>query len=176
MQVPHIFSPGFPSKSGEVNENFAALAAAITALESKVAALEGTNIPTAGNYFLMGFQTGLMPFGQQAVIEGIVYTGPVTLFAGASPAGGAATLVLREAKNELHLGATSSRQFVDETATINASWTWNSTTGLALILPDDEGQPRTMRFARAAPRLHIGNHLNAGDGSSVMLFLVRQPG
>ena len=175
MQVPHIFQPGFPAKSAEVNENFAALANAITALEAKVAALEGTNIPLLGNYFLMGFQTGLMPFGQQAVIEGIVYTGTLTLSAGATSAGGPLTLVLREAKNELHVGtAGSSRTFVDVTETIQANWTWNPTTGLALLLPDDDDQPRTLRFARSAPRLFIGNHLNAKDGSSVMLFLVRQ--
>ena len=43
-----------------------------------------------------------------------------------------------------------------------------------VVLPDDDNQPRTLRFARSAPRLYIGNHLNARDGSSVMLFLVRQ--
>lgn len=178
MQVPHIFSPGFPARSVEVNENFKALADAITALEARVGTLEGASLPVPGTYFLMGFQTGLIPAGQQAVIEGIVYTGNVTLHAGATPGGGPATLTLREAKNELHVGGpTASRRFVDVNENIEASWTLNSATGgLALILPDDQGQPRTLRFARGASRLHIGNHLNATDGSTVMLFLVRQGG
>jgi len=175
MQVPHIFSPGFPARSGEVNENFKALADAITALEARVTALDGTGQPLTGNYFLMGFQTGLMAFGQQAVIEGIVYTGSVTLGEGATPAGGPATMELREAKNELSVGPNgSSRVFGDINETLQISWTWNSTTGLALIVPDDQNQPRTLRFARGATRLFIGNHLNANDGSSVMLFLIRR--
>lgn len=166
MQVPHIFSPGFAARSSEVNENFQALADAVTALEAKVAALEGTNVPFAGSYFLMGFQTGLMPFGQQAVIEGIVYTGNLTL-----AAGGALSLTLREAKNELHVGGpNASRTFVDVTEQISGTWSVDPATGLRLHLP---GNPAPLRFARGGPRLFIGNHLNAADGSSVMLFLVR---
>ena len=125
---------------------------------------------------LLALAVALQWAGQQAVIEGIVYTGNVTLHAGATPGGGPATLTLREAKNELHVGGEmASRRFVDVNETIQASWTLNSATGgLALILPDDQGQPRTLRFARGASRLHIGNHLNATDGSTVMLFLIRQ--
>jgi hypothetical protein len=35
---------------------------------------------------------------------------------------------------------------------------------------------RRLRFGRAAARLQIGNHRNPNDGSTVMLFLIRQPG
>jgi hypothetical protein len=175
MQVPHIFSPGFPSKANEVNENFAALADAINGLDARLTALDGGGtLPFAGNYFLMGFQTGLIPAGGQAIIEGIVYTGDVTLHAGATPGGGALTMTVREAKNELHVSATgSSRAFVDVTETTEAQWVVEST-GLVLVVPADVGAPRRLRFARGATRLFIGNHLNAIDGSSVMLFLIRK--
>lgn len=171
MQVPHIFSPGYAAKSAEVNENFAALAAAVTQLEAQVAALGAGNPPIPGNYFLMGFQTGLGAFGQEAVIEGIVYTGPVVLSGAVGATSGAATLTLREAKNELHIGGPLvHREFKDITETIEASWSLDPVTGLRLHVPDN---PLPLRFARAAPRLFIGNHLRASDGSSVMLFLVR---
>lgn len=175
MQVPHIFSPGFPARSAEVNENFKALADAITALEAKVAALEEAP-PIPGRYFLMGFQTGLQAFGgREAVIEGIVYTGNVTL-----AAGGSATLVLNEFKNELHTNPEGAFRTGGQTLaeTIPASWSISEETGgLQIFVPDDSSpQPRRLRFGRAAPRLHIGNHLNPNDGSTVMLFLIRQPG
>jgi hypothetical protein len=175
MQVPHIFSPGYPSKSSEVNENFAALADAITALEAKVAVLEGTNVPIPGNYFLMGFQTGLQSFGgQEAVIEGIVYTGNVTL----AP-GGIATLTLNEFKNELHVRPAGSDRNTGQNLNEKVNGTWSiseETGGLQIFVPADNGEIRRLRFARAAPRLQIGNHLNGNDGSTVMLFLIRQPG
>ncbi|HEY0822927.1 MAG TPA: hypothetical protein VGD76_04005 [Ramlibacter sp.] len=174
MQVPHIFSPGFPARSGEVNENFKALADAITALEARVAALEGGS-PVPGRYFLMGFQTGLQAFGgREAVIEGIVSTGNVTL----APGGGA-TLVLNEFKNELHTNPDGAFRTGGQTLgeTIQATWSISEETGgLQIFVPDDTGQVRRLRFGRAAARLHIGNHLNPNDGSTVMLFLIRQPG
>ena len=171
MQVPHIFTPGFPSKAGEVNENFAALAAAITALEQKVAVLEGTNIPIPGKYFMMGFQTGLQAFGQEAVIEGIVVTANVTL-----TAEGGATLVVTEAKHELHInpnGAHRGGGFT-QNEVVQGTWSLSPETGLQIFVPDDTGEIRRLRFARAAPRLQIGNHANPNDGSTVMLFLIRQ--
>lgn len=172
MQVPHIFSPGFPSKANEVNENFAALAEAITNLEARVAAVEGA-APIPGKYFLMGYQTGLIPAGQGAIIEGIVYTGNVTL--GEGTTSGAASLVINEFKNQLNVGPNgSSRQSITVPPdTIGSSWNTTSGAALALVVPDDNNQPRTLRFARGAGRLYIGNHLNPNDGSTVMLFLVR---
>ena len=174
MQVPHIFSPGFPARSAEVNENFAALAAAITALEAKVATLEEVP-PVPGRYFLMGFQTGLQAFGgREAVIEGIVYTGNVTL----SP-GGAATLVINEFKNELHTNPDGAFRSTGQSLGENVAGTWSiseETGGLQIFVPDDTGEVRRLRFGRAAARLQIGNHLNPNDGSTVMLFLLRQPG
>lgn len=173
MQVPHIFSPGFPSKANEVNENFAALAAAITDLEARVAAVEGA-APIPGKYFLMGYQTGLIPGGPGgAVIEGIVYTGNLTL--GDGTTSGNVSAAITESKNELHISPSGSgRQFVQTPETIEGSWNTTSGAALALVMPSDPGQPpRTLRFARGAGRLFIGNHMNAGDGSSVMLFLIR---
>lgn len=167
MQVPHIFSPGLAARSHEVNENFAALAEAVTAMQAQVEALQGGSVPLPGNYFLMGFQTGLIPAGAGAVIEGIVYTGQVTL-----SAGGGLTMTLREAKNEMHITQpATTRVFKDVTETLEGSWTSSPpNVALSLMLP---GNPQPLRFARGGPRLLIGNHLNASDGSSVMLFLVR---
>ena len=175
MQVPHIFSPGFPARSGEVNENFKALADAITALEGKVAALEEVP-PIPGRYVLMGFQNGFQAVGsREAVIEGIVYTGNVTLVAG-----GSATLVLNEFKNELHTNPEGASRTVKQVLgeTIQATWSISEETGgLQIFVPDDiPGQVRRLRFGRAAARLQIGNHFNPNDGSTVMLFLIRQPG
>jgi hypothetical protein len=174
MQVPHIFSPGFPARSAEVNENFKALADAITALEGKVAALD-EGPPITGSYFLMGFQTGLQAFGgREAVIEGIVYTGNMTL----AP-GGAATLVINEFKNELHTSPDGATRRTGQSLGENVAGTWSisqETGGLQIFLPDDTGEIRRLRFGRASGRLQIGNHLNPNDGSTVMLFLIRQPG
>lgn len=175
MQVPHIFYPGYAARSAEVNENFAALAEAITTLTQRVDAIEGVGVPIPGSYFLMGYQTGLIPAGAGAVVEGIVYTGTLTLSGAPGATTGPLTLVLREAKNELHIGPPlSSRQFVNINETIDATWTFTPGQGLALNMPDDDGEIRAIRFARASTRLHIGNHLNAKDGSTVMLFLIRQ--
>jgi hypothetical protein len=169
MQVPHIFSPGFPAKSREVNENFAALADAITRLETQVAALQGANVGIPGEYSVLGYQTGLIPAGAGAVIEGIVYTGDLTL-----AAGGGLTLTLREFKNELHVGQpASNRVFKSTTESITGTWSDPDDAALALHL---EGEQRPLRFARGGPRLFIGNSLNGADGSTVMLFLVRRGG
>lgn len=173
MQVPHIFSPGFPSKANEVNENFAALAEAITNLEARVAAVEGA-APIPGKYFLMGYQTGLIPGGPGgAVIEGIVYTGNVTL--GEGTTSGNASMVINEFKNQLNIapGGSTRQSITVPPETIGSSWNTTSGAALALVVPDDNNQPRTLRFARGAGRLFIGNHLNSNDGSSVMLFLIR---
>lgn len=175
MQVPHIFYPGYAARSAEVNENFAALAEAITTLAQRVDAIEGIGVPIPGSYFLMGYQTGLIPAGAGAIIEGIVYTGNLTLAGSPGATSGSLTLALREVKNELHIAEPqSSRTTKTMNETIEAGWTFTPGQGLALNMPDDDGEIRAIRFARASTRLHIGNHLNAKDGSSVMLFLIRQ--
>jgi hypothetical protein len=165
MQVPHVFSPGFPARSGEVNENFQALADAITALEAKVASLETatTAPPVAGTYTLLGFQTGLISGGNQSIVEGIVYKGSVTLAPDKT-----LSLSINEFKNELRIGGANPGVSSYGLPTESQAGTWSFENGTLTLAVE-----RNLRFGRGAPRLFVGNHHNPNDGSCVMLFLMR---
>ena len=178
MQVPHIFSPGFPARSAEVNENFKALADAITALQEKVESLETSTAtpPIPGTYSIIGMQTRVTANGTSGTVGGSVFKGTVVLRADQT-----ASLAMDDFHNQLNIGpggvthtsgSTGPQEPPNDGIQRNGSWSQPPGTGLLLTL---EGT--TWRFARPAGRLFISNfHTIGTEGTDFIMFLVRNPG
>ena len=177
MEVPYIFSPGFPARSAEVNENFKVLADAITALQAKVESLETSTAspPIAGTYSILGMQTRVTADGSSGSVGGSVFKGTVVLREDHT-----ASLAMDDFHNELNVGPGGVTHTSGSTGPqqppnvgIQRSGTWSQPPGTGLLLTLD-GTP--WRFARPSGRLFISNFHTVQEGTDFMMFLIRNSG
>lgn len=197
--LPHTFTAGAPARASEVNANFSALATAIDAVITRVAALEAptlTMAAVAGTYRFASLELGISAFAgtnSQGYLQvsPVRSSGTITL-----AASGGVTLTLTSeathgrldyspAPNHVHAqvpsgttagaasGSAVSSTFTRDTDPHTVTGTWTITNGEVVITFTGAG---TVRLLPGSGRLLIGANREAGsDSDSYTLdVLVRQ--
>jgi hypothetical protein len=164
--VPNVFTSGTPARAAEVNENFAALAAAIDSLAARLGKLEGGAVVDAdvvGTYTLSILQVGI---GRVASgigdVEAISYDGTFTF-----AADGTFTSTFTGKKN-----SSSGPQPDDGTIT----GTWSRTGNNVTIVIAEEGPTTVALHCASGCRVIVGALASSadfvGDDSSNNLFVL----
>lgn len=177
--IPFTFTAGAPARASEVNGNFQALLAAINNVDARVARLEGgalSNAAIAGNYRILGFQTGVMASGP-GLVETITYDGTLAV-----AADGTYTGSLNEHAHDLALsGNTGSTLQTRTTAGEALSGTYAISQGTRLTL-NNFGGANAIEFQGAAGARILAATFQGEDpppggttpmGTNTLLLLVR---
>lgn len=177
--VPFTFTAGSPALASELNANFRVLARAVTVLEAKVAALEGT-VPltaasVAGTYRLLSLSS-------KAISD------PAGLMVGAGTSSGNGTIVLGEDMNftysnvermsgfSARLGNLSCAQANENTSSFsghNHVYLKTNCTNTVNAFVSTEGPARSTSTGSGTWQLGVGNTIliNPLDGPALTVYL-----